>query len=158
KKPADTCRIAVVGSSVVMGYGVRDDETFPRLLEERLNARRRADEPHYEFLNFGTGRSFVIQRHVLFDRKVLAFEPDALYYVAPQDEFLGAVRPLAKLLANRREFPYPCLNEVVRKAGIQPDTSPGMAEALLQPMAGDLVLGVYRDLVADCRRRGILPV
>ena len=41
EKPPDTCRVAVVGSSVVMGYGVGDDETFTRLLEDRLNARRR---------------------------------------------------------------------------------------------------------------------
>ena len=34
----------------------------------------------------------------------------------------------------------------------------GMSEALLQPLAPDVVLGVYRDLVAECRRRGVLPV
>jgi hypothetical protein len=158
KKPTDTCRVAVVGSSVVMGYGVRDDEPFPLLLEDRLNARRRAGDPRYEFLNFGTGRSYVIHRHVLIDRKVLAFEPDAIYYIAHQDEFLGAVHHLAMLFERHAQLPYPCLNDVVRKAGIMPDTSPGMAEALLQPLARDIVLGVYRDLVEECRRKGILPV
>src|SRR5213082_926116 len=98
EKPPGTCRVAVVGSSVVMGYGVGDDEPFPRLLEDRLNARRDGG-PRYEFLNFGTGRSYAIQRHVLIDRKVFAFEPDAIYYVAHQDEFLGTVRHLTKLVA-----------------------------------------------------------
>lgn len=158
KKPADTCRVAVVGSSVVMGYGVGDDEAFPLLLEDRLNARRGPGDPRYEFLNFGTGRSYVIQRHVLFDRKVLAFEPDALYYVAHQDELLGPVPHLAKLVANGRELPYPCLKEVVRQAGITPQTSEKMAQVLLQPRAKALVGCVYRDLVEECRRRGILPV
>jgi hypothetical protein len=158
QKPPDTCRVAVVGSSVVMGYGVGDDETFPRLLEDGLNARRREGEPRYEFLNFGTGKSFVIQRHVLIDRKVLGFEPNAIYYVAHQDEFQGPVQHLAKLLARGRPLPYPCLTELVRQAGITRETSPGMAEALLRTRARDLVLGVYRDLVGECRRRGILPV
>jgi hypothetical protein len=158
KKPADTCRVAVVGSSVVMGYGVGDDEAFPQLLEDRLNADRRAGEPRYEFLNFGTGKSFVIQRHVLIDRKVFAFDPDAIYYVAHQDELFGPVQHLAKLMAKRNPLPYPCLAEVVHKAGITPDTSQGMTDALLRPLARDIVLGVYRDLIGECRRRGILPV
>ncbi len=157
-KPANTCRIAVVGSSVVMGYGVGDDEPFPRLLEDRLNAHRQDGDPHYEFLNFGTGKSFVIQRRVLIDRKVFAFEPDALYYVAHQDEMFGPVQHLAKLLAQRHPLPYPCLADVVQKAEITPDTSQGMTEALLRPLARDLVLGMYRDLVGECRRRGILAV
>jgi hypothetical protein len=158
KKAAGTCRVAVVGSSVVMGYGVRDDEPFPLLLEDRLNARRQAGEQRYEFLNFGTGRSYAIQRHVLFDRKVLAFEPDALYYVAHQDELLGPVRHLAKLAARGHDLPYPCLKDVVHKAGITSETSWGMTEALLQPLAKDIVRCVYRDLVGECQRRGILPV
>jgi hypothetical protein len=158
QKPAHTCRVAVVGSSVVMGYGVGDDEPFPRLLEDRLNARRQADDPHYELLNFGTGKSYVIQRHVLFDRKVLGFEPDALFYVAHQDELIGPVPHLAKLVAQGHPLPYPCLTEVVRRAGIAPGTSEGMTQHLLKPLARDIVLGVYRDLIGECRRRGIRAV
>src|SRR5262249_13930886 len=75
QEPTGTSRVALVGSSVVMGYGVGDDETFPRLLEDRVNARRRDIDPQYEFLNFGTGKSFVIQRRVLLDRKVLLLVP-----------------------------------------------------------------------------------
>jgi D-alanyl-lipoteichoic acid acyltransferase DltB (MBOAT superfamily) len=37
-KPEGTTRIALVGSSLVMGFGVGDDETFAALLEERLNS------------------------------------------------------------------------------------------------------------------------
>jgi hypothetical protein len=158
EKPADTCRVAVVGSSVVMGYGVGDDEAFPAVLEERLNARRRVGGPRYEVLNFGTGMSYVIHRSVLIDRKVLAFHPDAIFYVAHQDEFLGTVQHLTKLLERRRPLPYPTLEVSVRKAGVTPETPTGVANALLQRQAPDLVLGLYRELVAGCRRRGITPV
>ena len=153
-KPPGTRRIAVVGSSVVMGYGVRDGETFTRLLEDRLNAGRAPGTPRYEVLNFGTGMSYAIHRHVLIDRKVFAFAPDAIYYVAHQDEFLGPAPHLAKLVANGNELPYPCLREVVRKAGITPATSWGEAQARLQPYGREVVLGVYQSLVAECRRRG----
>lgn len=160
EKPPGNCRLAVVGSSVVMGYGVGDDEVFTRLLEDRLNARRRAGDPRYEVLNFGTGMSYAIHRHVLIDRKVWGFDPDALVYVAHQDELLGPVQHLAKLVAKGDPLPYPCLAEVVRAAGVTPGKSLVLAEiqVRLQPYARDIVLGVYRDLVADCRRRGVRPV
>lgn len=157
EKPPNTCRLAFVGSSVVMGWGVEDDQVFTRLLEDRLNADRPVG-PRFEVLNFGTGNSFVIQRHVLIDRKVFGFDPDAVYYVAHQDELAGPVRHLAKLVANKVPLPYPSLTEVVQKAGITPDTSWGMTEALLAPHAAEIVSGVYRHLVAECRRRGVLPV
>jgi len=58
QKPASTCRIALVGSSIVMGYGVGDNEVFARHLENRLNANLASHSPRYEVLNFGTGMSF----------------------------------------------------------------------------------------------------
>jgi len=158
-KPPDTCRVAMVGSSVIMGYGVGDGEVFTRLLEDRLNARRQPDEPRYEVLNFGTGLSDAIQRRTLIDRKVFGFEPDAVYYVAHQDEF-QVVEHLAQLAAKGGELPYPSLNAVVRKAGIDPAAPPNMLESLakLRPHARELVVGLYRELVAECRRRGVVPI
>jgi hypothetical protein len=141
-----------------MGYGVGDGETFARLLEGRLNAARGPAGPRYEFLNFGTGMSYAIQRHVLVDRKVWGFEPDVLFYVAHQDEFLGPAPHLAKLVAKGNDLPYPCLADVIRKAGVTRATPWGEAQALLQPHTVEIVSGVYRDLVAECRRRGVLPV
>jgi hypothetical protein len=158
RKSANTCRIALVGSSVVMGYGVADDQVFKVLLGDRLNAVRAENGPRFELLNFGTGMSWVIHRRVLIERRVYAFEPDAIYYFAHQDELLGPVRHLAKLVARRDELPYPCLVDVVRQAGIKSGMSWGAVEARLQPFGQEIVVGMYRDLVDDCRRRSILPV
>jgi hypothetical protein len=109
-------------------------------------------------LNFGTGRSHVIHRHVLMDRKGFAFAPDVMLYFAHQDEFRGAVQHLARLAADGVAVPYPSLDEVVKKSGYTPDTSRGMTYALIEPLARDIVLGVYRHLIAECRRRGVVPV
>jgi hypothetical protein len=157
QKPAGTCRIAFVGSSVVMGYGVADDQPFPRLLEDRLNAGR-PEGTRLELLNFGAGMSYVIHRRTLIERKVFAFEPDAIYYVAHQDELLGPVPHLANLVARGNELPSPALREVVRRAGITPGMSWGETQARLHPLALDIVRGNYAELVAECRQRGILPV
>jgi D-alanyl-lipoteichoic acid acyltransferase DltB (MBOAT superfamily) len=157
-KPPNTCRIALVGSSVVMGYGVRDDQVFKALLEDRLNAAAPAGGPRYELLNFGGGMWYTTHRRVLIDRKVFGFEPDALYYFAHQDEFFGPPKHLAKLVAKGDDLPYSCLRDVVRQAGITPGMSWGQIEGRLMPFGREIVLGLYRDLVAECRRRGILPV
>jgi hypothetical protein len=158
KRTPDTCRIALLGSSIVMGYGVADDEVFGRLVEDRLNAERREQGPRYELLNFGGGMFWAIQRRVVFDRKILAFEPDALYYVAHQDELLGPAKHLASLVSARRGLPYPYLMDVVQKAGITPDMSHALTESQLVRFGPEIVLGLYRDLVEVCRKRGILPV
>src|SRR5262249_51907405 len=48
-----THRVALLGASTVMGWGVSDDETFENVVETRLN-KERAGQPwsRYEILNF----------------------------------------------------------------------------------------------------------
>jgi hypothetical protein len=156
QKPPQVCRLALVGSSVVMGYSVNDDQTFPRLLEADLNGENAARR--IEVLNFGTGRSYAIQRHVLMDRKVFAFDPDAIYWFAHQDEFYGTLRHIATLVENNTPLPYPGLEEIVAKAGVTRRASGTLNQALLQPRIKELIGCIYRDVVAACRRRGVLPV
>jgi hypothetical protein len=157
-KPANTCRIALIGSSVVMGYGVTDDQVFGRLLEDRLNDAAPPGGPRYEVLNFGTGMSYAIQRRVLVERKVFAFEPDVVMYFAHQDELVGPPRHLAKLVAHKTRLPYPFLDDVVRKAGVTPEQPQGSVEAALQRFAPDIVVGIYQGLTDDCRKCGVIPV
>jgi hypothetical protein len=157
EKPAGVCRLAFVGSSVVMGWGVGDDETLTRVLEARLRAERKGGAGRIEVLNFGTGRSHAIHRRVLVERKVFGFDPDAIYYIAHQDEYQGTTQHLARLLAGRHELPA-YLREVARRARITPKMGPGEIEVRLQKFAVDIVRGVYADLAADCHKRRILPV
>ena len=62
RKPPDTVRIAMVGSSIILGLGVDDDCTIARRLEDRLNAHRSGGEPAYEVLNFGIGSTYAVER------------------------------------------------------------------------------------------------
>ncbi len=152
EKPPGGCRLAVVGSSVVMGYGVDDDQTFTRLLEDRLNAGRPGGR--CEVLNFGEGLSDVLHRRVITDRKVFAFGPDAIYYVAHQDELSAPVGQLTGLVVRGEPLRYG-LGDVVRQAGVTPDMDRFAVEARLQPFGRQIILALYRDLAADCRRRGV---
>jgi hypothetical protein len=158
EKESGGCRVAVLGSSVVMGWGVEDDEPFPLLLEGRLNAGRGAGQGRVEVLNFGTGASDAIQRRALLDHKVFAFDPDVILFVVHQDEFLAAAKHVSGLYYLPPPLRYPYLEDVLRDAGVTREMPPGQAQARLQLAGPDVLRGVYPDIVAECRRRGIVPV
>jgi hypothetical protein len=155
EKPSGTYRVAVLGSSVVMGYGVRDSEVFDQLLEERLNAAQTSGRPRMEVLNFGTGRSFAIHRRLMLEQKALDFQPDAVYYIAHQDEFEGPGPHLADVWYKKHKLSDACLERVIQQAGIKPDTSGGLAHSLLIPHSEEIVRCSYQrnstglDLSAD---------
>src|SRR5262245_58315153 len=56
------------------------------------------------------------------------------------------------------ELYSPSLREVIRQAGVTPGMSWCETEIRLLPFSRQIVLGIYRELVAECRRRNVLPV
>jgi hypothetical protein len=157
-KPAHTCRIALVGTSVVMGVGVEDNEVFKCLLEVKLNSGRAADQPRYELLNFGRGRTFSINHLRLIERRVFNFTPDAIYYFAHQDELYTPAKFMAAIVYYKYPLPYPFMADVIRKAGVTADMPAETMERKFMPFGKEVTLGLYRELVAQCHRRGVLPV
>ena len=84
EKPPGVFRIAVLGSSIDMGWGVGTDETYVNLLEDWLNAHaaRRGLARRFEVLNFAVAAYSPMQRLEAFRRKAVAFEPDMVLYSA----------------------------------------------------------------------------
>ncbi|MGE0378503.1 MAG: SGNH/GDSL hydrolase family protein, partial [Planctomycetaceae bacterium] len=160
RKPADTARIALVGSSVIMGYAVGDDEVFGLQFESLLNEQRRDGPPRIEVLNFGMGGQGPLHRLALVEQKVLAFEPDAIYYFAHQDELRASLAHFNALVSTQVPLKYPFLEEIVRNARITPDSAPGVSMVRLAEPArlSRVVEGAYQTLAADSRSRGVLPV
>lgn len=158
RKRAGVYRIAMVGSSVTMGYGVNDDETFARLLEAKINAALPAGGPHVEVLNFGVGQYDALHIAAALRTKIFAFEPDAIYYVAHQGEFHNPPRHAAEHRDAASLAPFHQLQQAIQTAGVTPQTSPGMTGTLLQARAAEITTSVYQAINDDCRRRGVLPV
>ncbi len=158
-KPAPgTFRIAVLGASSVMGWGVGDGETFEALVEARLN-RERAGAPfsRYELLNFGVPGYQPPQLLVALE-KALTFSPDAAFYIATAREPSRASWYLAEVVQKRIEIPYPELKEIVAKAGLAADMDEPTALRRLEPFQADILSAVYRRIVETSRARGIVPV
>jgi hypothetical protein len=158
-KPAPgTFRVALLGASSVMGWGVGDGETFEALVEARLN-RERAGAPfaRYEILNFGVPGYQPPQQLVALD-KALAFGPDAVFYVATGREISRAAWSVVEVVQKRIEIPYPELKALVEKAGIEADMDEATALRRLEPFRGDILSAVYRRVAETSRARGIVPV
>jgi hypothetical protein len=83
-KPPGTYRIAVLGSSIDMGWGVGTEVTYVNLLQDWLNvhAARRGLSRRFEVLNFAVAAYSPMQRLEAFRRKAVEFEPDMVLYSA----------------------------------------------------------------------------
>jgi lysophospholipase L1-like esterase len=157
-KPRGTTRIALVGSSVVMGYGVADEDVFGRLLEAKLNEGQSGRDGRYEVLNFAVGKHYAVHRRVLLDRKVLAFQPDAVFYFAHQEELYYPARQLAELVAKGAALPDACLREVLDRAGVTTDMAWGQIASLLGGRDEEILRCLYGSFARTCREHGAVPV
>jgi alginate O-acetyltransferase complex protein AlgI len=156
--PPDTYRIALLGPSNVMGWGVGDGETFEALVEERLN-REQAGARHanYEILNFGVPGYRPPQQLVALER-ALGFSPQAVFYVAVGREPSQSALHIATIVREGVDIPYPELRAIVAKAGLVPAMDETTALRLLQPFEGEVLSAIYKRIVGECRHRGIVPV
>jgi hypothetical protein len=150
-KPPGTLRIALVGSSLVMGFGVGDEQTFAALLEDRLNHVDRPDHRPVEVLNFAYGNCYPVQRRLVIEHKVLPFDPDLIVYFAHQDELYTSARLIAGAVYHGMDLEDDGLKELVRTADIPPGASEAMLQAAMEQHHVEILRCVYRRMLNDCR-------
>jgi hypothetical protein len=158
EKPPGTYRIVVIGGSIALGVGVPTTQTFEAGLEEKLNASSGESARRFEVLNFGGLAAFPTQRRLILEKRALAFDPDAILYVAHGIDASGSVEHLASTVAAGVRVPYPELADLVEDAGAFPFMPAVIARKLLLPFADRLVEADYRGIVALCRDRGATPL
>lgn len=81
RKPQGIRRILLLGDSVVEGYGLREDETMSRRLEDLY------PEGSTEVLNFGVSAYCTRAEIELLEVKGLAFDPDVVVLVFVENDF-----------------------------------------------------------------------
>jgi hypothetical protein len=159
KQPAPgTDRIAVLGASTVMGWGVGDGETFEAIVEERLN-RERVGQPYerYEILNFAVPGYQPLQQLAVLD-KVFAFGPSVVIYVATGREPRSASEYLVKAIRAGLPVPYDFLRTTALRAQIDASTDETTALRRLAPFRWEVLTWLYRDIAQRCRQQGSRPV
>ena len=74
-KPEGVFRILGLGDSYTLGATARFEDTYLRVLEGRLNARR-GDHPHVEIIKAGQARYWTEPERLLLESVGLRFQPD----------------------------------------------------------------------------------
>jgi hypothetical protein len=158
-KPEHTTRIALLGSSLVMGWGVNDGEAFESLVEERLDRELSAESGRrFEILNFAVNGYSPLAQVEVMRQEVARFRPDAVVLVGhPEDPFFtihGFAKSLRIGVVPEDEF----LREVAERAEVGAKTPERWAERRLEPHAPELIGWAFREIAAAARRAGAAPL
>jgi hypothetical protein len=109
RKPGNTFRVAVLGSSFALPAGVSIERAFHSLLEERLSG-----ETRYEFINFAVGMYHPRQSVAMLELRALDYDPDLILFTLTRlatPPLVGLPPPQApegeraKLPALRKSYP-----------------------------------------------------
>jgi hypothetical protein len=171
EKPHGTFRIAVLGSSIEMGWGVKHQDTYINHLEEWLNAHsvRLGIVParRFEVLNFGVAAYSPMQRLEVLRDKVMAFHPDLVLFSATTLDIRLMEIHLCDMLRKKVDLKYDFLRKAAALAAVEQDDlvvdSAGemINKARLKRKLRPFYWGMYDKtmgaIAAECRAAG-LPV
>lgn len=102
-KDPGTVRVAMLGDSLTESLQVNREQSFPYLLEQRLNSG--ADKKKYEVLNFGVGSYYLPQKYLRLKHLALDFKPDLVILEMRVGETLELMpKPLSNLISARPFF------------------------------------------------------
>jgi D-alanyl-lipoteichoic acid acyltransferase DltB (MBOAT superfamily) len=154
-----TYRIALIGPSTAMGSGVKQDESFEAIVEERLNdAASATGRPPVEILNFGVAGYSPFHMLYQLDRKVAAFQPDMALFLGHVMDVERASRQFIKM-AQRGTVPEdPYLRGLIERTGIRVGTGANEARRRIRGYERELLHWVYATFIERCRALQIVPV
>lgn len=156
-KPEGTFRIALLGPSDVMGPGVLAAETFEALVEARLTAQHAGNRfRNYEILNFGVAAFTLPQQAAMLDDRALEFQPDmVIMTLHPLSDPPAMIRYLVGVVRNGVPIPYPDVQAIIARAGIDSTMKEGAARRNIWPHFEELMRWSVRHVADECRARGI---
>ncbi|HKI19314.1 MAG TPA: SGNH/GDSL hydrolase family protein [Isosphaeraceae bacterium] len=169
EKPEGTLRIAVLGSSMDMGWGVRYQDTYINQLQEWLDAHaaRKGLSParRFEVLNFAVAAYSPMQRLETLRRKVLAFHPDLVIYSATTLDTRLMEIHLCEMLRKNVDLKYDFLREVTAVAeasnhDLRVDSEGEIInkkglKSKLRPLYWGLYDTTLGAIAAECRTAGL---
>jgi hypothetical protein len=156
--PSGTYRIAVLGASSVMGWGVNQEETFEAITETRLNQQGGIGEfSSVEFLNFAVPGYYPLQQYPMLE-KAKQFQPSAIFYIATGREQSRSVHYLADIVKKGIEIPYAKLKNIVSRAQVDSSMDESTIKRQLKPYQIEILNWLYRELVTSSQSMGATPV
>ncbi len=169
EKPPGTVRIALLGASLDMGWGVTFQETYSHQFEEWLNwhGQRQGYDANqrYEVLNFAVAAYSPLQRLETLRRKALSFRPDLVIYSATMLDLRLMEIHLCDALRTQADLTYDFVKGTFEKAGVGHDLFEVDAEGKLihkeeiktrmRPYYWELYDQTLGALAGTCRSEGV---
>jgi GDSL-like Lipase/Acylhydrolase family len=156
EKSVGTFRIALVGDSIGAGWGVNVTDRFESILETLWDSRaRRAGTGRVEVINCAVPGHSPGQRWQHFSQVGWPMNPDLVIYEATAADVGWDERRLRYLLARGLGWDSPLYRPALLRAQVAPLLSPDDYKRALRPLHWEILAGVYRAMVDDCRSRGV---
>lgn len=149
-----TRRIALIGSSYTLGWGVGDDVTFESIAESRLNESGIS----CEILNFAVHAYDPVRNLLTLEDRVLDFHPDAAILFCNTNERKTLVTNLAHAIEKGIPLPYPFLDSLRVEAEVDRNTERAEMERRLARIADRAIAESFRLFAARCHAEGIVPI
>jgi hypothetical protein len=157
-KPPGVFRIALLGSSHAMGFGISDDDVFSRQLERwATDTRPLGPEVPIEILNFAVNGYSPLAQLPLLDASVPRFSPDLAILVLHSVDAYWSVDHLVRAQRAGIEIPYAYPRELVQALGISHRTLSIVARSRLRRHGDELLAWSYREIAARMRAIGAEP-
>jgi lysophospholipase L1-like esterase len=154
EKPAGTFRVVILGSSNTLGYGVGDDEMYPRLLEGWLREQVGASH-RVEVVNLAVSGDSPSRRLWRLRQEAGRFRPDwILCDVSLFDPFLED-RHIHAALQRGLPIPFDFVREAIDRTGVAPADSFNTFREKFDGEAERMFPDVYAGWAAESRRLGV---
>jgi D-alanyl-lipoteichoic acid acyltransferase DltB (MBOAT superfamily) len=154
----DTFRIGLVGASHDMGWGVKDDETYENIVEDRLNRELGPlTGKKFEILNFSLQSYRPTQKLAVIEQRIFPLKPDLVLYVASKLEFDWMFKSVRNLAKNQSLDYFPFIKSAMDRAGIRPEALPGedVLQSKLAPLAEETLKAAFDRFRDEASTRGI---
>jgi hypothetical protein len=130
-KPPATYRIAFLGPSDVMGWGVADSEALPVVVQKELHPALlslTANVEQVQVLNFGIPSYGLAQQVVRLQWEGLRFSPDLILLTVHPYDLVHLQENLQTVLAQGYDIPDPDLTRILARVGLGPGLHGTMAD------------------------------
>ncbi|MDG3006014.1 hypothetical protein [Paludisphaera mucosa] len=168
EKPPGVFRIALLGASMDMGWGVKYQDTYSHQLEGWLNThpahRGFASDRKFEVLNFAVAAYSPLQRLESFRRKARDFKPDLVIFASTMLDSRLAEIHLCDVFRTKADLTYDFVRQAVEAAGVtEADrrvdrgqlSAKETIKKKLEPHYWSLYDATVAALAGDCRTAGI---
>lgn len=157
EKPPGTRRIALLGDSIVRGWGVPIKDDFEALLEDRLNSvYRDSSIQKFEILNFAVDAYKITQNLDVALEAVPPYKPD-VYVISLTDltVFRRWGSHIGLLVRRRTDLKYDYLKRLAREADLKASDTPDELQAKLAPYRIPTLRWALGEMKAHCERSGV---